>query len=150
MRAPRPKPLTIGWREYVALPEWGIDRIKVKVDTGALTSTLHAMGMEHFEREGRAWIRFDLHPLQRRRLPSSRVEAPILEFREVRSSNGRVERRAVVVTQLALMGQTWSAPITLTRRDRMGFRMLLGRQALRHRFVVDPGRSFLGQRRADP
>jgi hypothetical protein len=133
----------IGWREWVRLPELSDIVTKVKVDTGARSSALHAFDLKRFERNGEEWARFDLHPLQRRVRPSLTVEACIVDERSVTSSSGRSERRPVIVTPITLGSATWPIEITLTRRDEMGFRMLLGRQAIRNRYVVDPGRSFL-------
>lgn len=134
----------VGWREWVALPEWGVPAIKAKVDTGARTSALHAFDIETFERDGLAMARFAIHPWQDSSADVVVVEAPLLERRQVRSSSGTAKVRPVVLTSIALAGRTERVEVTLTRRDEMGFRMLVGRQALRRRFVVDPGRSYLG------
>lgn len=134
---------SIGWREWLALPELGIERIKVKVDTGARTSALHASGIEHFDKDGVPWVRFKVHPLQRDVRTTVCAEAPLLDEREVRSSSGKATRRPVIATRMVLGGVVWTAELTLVRRDVMGFRMLLGRQAVRRRFLVDPGRSYL-------
>lgn len=133
----------VGWREWVALPELGIDRIKAKVDTGARTSSLHAFGLERFERDGRPMVRFEAHPLQRDSSVTVPVEVELVDRRKVRSSTGTQTLRPVIETDLGLMGERWPIEITLIRRDLMGFRLLLGRQALRKRVLVDPGRSFL-------
>ena len=134
----------IGWREWVGLPDLGIPWIKAKVDTGARSSSLHVLGIAEFERDGVPWLRFEAHPVQRKRTQSVVAEAMLLEFRSVRSSSGTAERRPVIVTNIALMGRTWPVELTLAARDQMGFRMLLGRQALRGRFLVDAGRSYRG------
>ena len=136
----------IGWREWVGLPDLGIAQIKAKVDTGARSSSLHARGMETFERDGATWVRFAVHPVQRRSDPVIWAEVPVLEFRSVRSSSGVAAQRPVILTRVDLMGQQWTCELTLARRDHMGFRMLLGREAFRGRFLVDAGRSFLGGR----
>lgn len=133
----------VGWREWVALPELGIDRIKAKVDTGARTSSLHAFGLERFERDGRPMVRFEAHPLQRDASVTVPVEVELVDRRKVRSSTGTQTLRPVIETDLRLMEERWPIEITLIRRDLMGFRLLLGRQALRRRVLVDPGRSFL-------
>ena len=145
----KPPLAVIGWREWVALPELGIDLVKPKIDTGARSSSLHAMHMKMFERERQQWVRFDVHPIQRKRLPEIACEAPVLEFRDVKSSTGHVTRRIVIRTSVALNGQQWSIDLTLASRDQMGFRMLLGREAVRGRFLVDPGRSYLLSQRPD-
>ncbi|MEZ4268537.1 MAG: ATP-dependent zinc protease [Myxococcota bacterium] len=136
----------IGWREWVGLPDLGIPRVKAKVDTGARSSSLHAFHMHAFERDGAEWIRFEVHPLQRKITDTVVVEAPILEYRSVRSSSGVAQRRPVIVTRVELLGVTWPVELTLARRDQMGFRMLLGRQAFRGRFLVDAGKSYRGRK----
>lgn len=133
----------IGWREWVALPTLGVDAIKAKVDTGARSSSLHAFDMERYVEDGTDMIRFSLHPAQRRRFPMVHAVAPVLAHRLVRNPGGREEMRPVIVATVRLGDLLWPVELNLTRRDTMGFRMLLGRQALRRRFVVDPGRSFL-------
>jgi len=134
----------IGWREWVGLPDFGIESIKVKVDTGARSSSLHAFDLHHFERAGVPWVRFQVHPVQRKREPTVEFEAPVLEVRSVRSSSGKATRRPVIVTHITLLGLTWPVELTLAGRDNMGFRMLLGREAFRRRFLVDAGRSYCG------
>ncbi len=142
--ARRSERTTVGWREWVALPEWGVPAIKAKIDTGARTSALHAFDIETFERHGVALARFAIHPWQDSSSDVVVVEAPLLERRQVRSSSGTAKVRPVVLTEVALAGRTERVEVTLTRRDEMGFRMLIGRQALRRRFLVDPGRSYMG------
>jgi hypothetical protein len=133
----------IGWREWLALPSFGVERIKVKVDTGARSSSLHAFDMEIFDRDGDEWISFSIHPNQRDDRASLRVEAPLHDRRKVRPSTGKAKIRPVVFIPVTLGGAIWPIEITLVRRDMMGFRMLLGRQAVRGRYVIDPGRSYL-------
>ncbi len=141
---PPPERPVIGWREWVKFPELGVDRIKAKIDTGARTSSLHAFGLERFQRDGREMVRFEAHPLQRDTSVRIPVEAELVDRRSVRSSTGTETVRPVIETGVSLLGQRWPIELSLIRRDLMGFRMLLGRQAIRGRFVVDPGRSFLG------
>ena len=145
MQAPRkPTPrLLVGWREWIALPNLGIAAIKAKIDTGARSSSLHAFNMETFDRAGATWVRFDVHPLQRNTTATVQAEARVLEFRHIRSSSGHQTLRPVIRADLALDGRRWAVELTLAARDEMGFRMLLGREALRRRFVVDPSRSYL-------
>jgi hypothetical protein len=133
----------IGWREWLALPELGISEIKAKIDTGARSSALHAFHVERFRRRGKAMVRFGVHPLQRDASREVLAEAELIDERRVRSSAGEVQLRPVVVTSVKLHERVWRIELTLTNRDEMGFRMLLGRQALRGRFVIDPGGSFL-------
>jgi len=138
------KPLPwIGWREWMGFPALGIERIKAKVDTGARTSALHAFDVEPFTRDGADWVRFVVHPLQRDPETAIEVEAPLVEERWVRSSTGKATLRPVIRTTVALGEVCWPIEITLVRRDLMGFRMLLGRQAVKNRFLVHPGRSYL-------
>ncbi len=134
----------MGWREWVALPEWGVPWMKAKIDTGARTSAIHAFDLEQFEREGERWVRFQVHPWQRSAADGILVETPLVGSKEVRSSSGSASKRPVVRTTIRLAGVTTDIDVTLTRRDEMGFRMLVGRRALRGRFVVDPARSYAG------
>ncbi len=138
----------IGWREWVGLPELGVEWIKVKVDTGARTSSLHAFDVVEVDRGDVVHVRFTIHPEQRSRNPTLSAELPLVARRRVRDSGGRTELRPVVRTSITLQGHEWPIEITLTRRDTMGFRMLLGRQAIRHRFLVDAGTSFRAGKRA--
>ena len=138
---------TLGWREWASLPELGIDRIKAKLDTGARTSALHAFDLERFDRGGTEMVRFEIHPEQRTADGAVTVERPVFDERWVRNSGGERELRPVIHTVVAIGDRTWPIELTLTRRDEMGFRMLLGRQALRKRALVDPGRSFRAGRR---
>jgi hypothetical protein len=139
-------PGNIGWREWVALPELGVEWIKAKVDTGARTSALHAFAVEPFERRGVLWVRFEVHPVQRDSHTSIACEAEVIDRRLVRSSSGHTQERFVIQTLVELCGEIWPIELTLSRRDAMGFRMLLGRHALRRRFVVDPGRSYVARK----
>lgn len=133
----------IGWREWVILPDLDIPAIKAKIDTGARTSSLHAFALEPFRRQGRDYVRFEVHPLQRSAKGSVPVTAEVVEWRNVRSSSGAVEYRPTIRTHVLVEQRRWEIELTLTNRDEMGFRMLLGRQAVRDRFLIDPGKSFL-------
>jgi len=131
----------------VALPDLGVEGVKAKVDTGARTSVLHAFDARtHADDAGGEWVTFEVWPGQRSGKDRRAVTWPVHGYREVRSSNGAVQRRPVIRTRVRLLGATWPIEVTLANRDQMGFRMLLGRAALRRRFVVDPGRSYLGGR----
>jgi hypothetical protein len=137
----------IGWREWVGLPDFGIERIKAKIDTGALTSALHAARIRRFAVDGVEKIRFDVHPLQRTAHPNIRCEATLVDERAVRSSDGASELRPVIEMQLQIGDAAWPIEVTLTNRELMGFRLLLGRRAVRGRFLVNPGRSWLLSKR---
>lgn len=143
----------IGWREWVHLPDLlDVGWVKAKVDTGARTSAIHAWDVTEVERDGHTWVRFSLHPRQHDDTHVVETEARLLEEREVRSSNGEVELRPVVETTLALGGLRYPIELTLTKRDQMGFRMLLGRSGMAEHLLVDPGESYLlgGNRRRPP
>jgi hypothetical protein len=136
----------IGWREWVSLPELGVAAIKAKVDSGAKTSALHATKIRYIEgADGRTWVSF---VLTARLSPHSsvRVRAPLVEQRMVKSSLGHATLRPVIRTSIRLGDEIWPAEITLINRDPMGFRMLLGRQALKGRFLIHPSRSFIQSR----
>lgn len=139
---PSPRPM-IGWREWVSLPDLGIDLIKAKVDTGARSSCLHAFDMKIVEEEGQRWVHFVVLPVQGKSQPSIHVQAPLMEYRVVRSSSGHSESRPVIKTTVCVGERSWSIELSLTNRDAMGFRMLLGRSAIARRFVVDPNRSYV-------
>lgn len=139
---PNDRPL-IGWREWVALPDFGIQAIKAKVDTGARTSAIHAKHIKRFQDQGLPMARFTIHPIQRSTEHPIDVTAEVVDERKVRSSSGHAKRRPVVVTTLELAGYHWPIELTLTNRNMMGFRLLLGRQALKQRFLIHPGRSFV-------
>lgn len=148
LRRPRkkaPPDLVLGWREWVTLPGLGVDvPVKAKVDTGAATSALHAHRLRIEERDGIEWACFEVHPRQRSSRGAVLAEVPVKSWRNVRSSNGKRERRPVIKTRIGAAGRVWAVEFTLARRDQMGFRMLLGRQAIRGRAVVDVSRSYLG------
>ena len=133
----------IGWREWVSLPDLGVVEVKAKIDTGARSSALHAFDIEPFERDGQKMVRFKVHPYQRDSHHVITTEAILLDERHVRNSGGHAELRPVICTLLNVDGELWPIELTLTHRDVMGFRMLLGRQAIRERFLVDAGRSYV-------
>src|SRR5690606_16658674 len=127
-----------------SLPDAGVDWIKAKIDTGARTSSLHAFDVVEFDREGEAWVRFRVNPWQHTDAEATIVECPIHDRREVRSSSGHSQERLVVLLAIRLVDRLIVSEVTLSNRDEMGFRMLIGREALRRGFIVDPARSFFG------
>lgn len=132
----------IGWREWVELPALLDLPIKAKIDSGARTSSIHCFGTRRFSEGGAPWVEFLLHPVQRQARPAMTCIAPVSDERWVRSSNGDAEKRLVVRTAARLGETEWPIELTLADRDLMGFRMLLGREAIRRRFLIDPARSF--------
>ena len=142
MKRPKQR-ICVGWREWAALPDLAIDALKVKVDTGALSSALHAIHVRPFREDGRLRVRFEVHPMQRRTDITVTCVADVVDERVVTSSTGHRENRLVIRTPIRVGGQTWAIDITLTNRDSMGFRMLLGRRAMRNHIVVDPAGSYL-------
>jgi hypothetical protein len=136
------KPI-IGWREWVVLPDLKIARVKAKVDTGARSSSLHAFDVELVKRRKQTLVLFKVHPTQNDSSRTVSCSAELLDERWVKSSNGKRELRPTVRTRVGFGEEAWPIDLTLTSRDMMGFRMLLGREAVRKRFLVDAGRSFL-------
>jgi hypothetical protein len=132
----------IGWREWVHLPDLLPVPIKAKIDSGARTSSLHSFGTRRFSDRGAPHVEFVLHPYQRKAVPEFPCACPIIDERWIRSSNGEAEKRLVIETVARLGEISWPIELTLADRDVMGFRMLLGRAAIRRRFLIDPGRSF--------
>ena len=141
-RASPDGPRVVGWREWVSLPALGVGAIKAKLDTGARTSALHAWGIEPHEIEGRPWVRFRTHPIQHDDMTVVLCAAPLTTRRLVMNSGGTRERRYVIATSLRLGDETWQIELTLTNRDEMGFRMLIGREAMHGRLIVDPRTSY--------
>ncbi|MFE4107741.1 ATP-dependent zinc protease family protein [Almyronema epifaneia] len=133
----------LGWREWLELPDLGIVKVKAKIDTGARSSALHALAIECFNRAGRNMVRFKVFGNYQMLDQPLSIEAELLDQRHVRSSSGQAELRPIIQTHVAIPGQCWPIELTLTDRTQMGFPMLLGRQAMRGRFTVDPGQSFL-------
>lgn len=143
-----PLPL-IGWREWLSLPDLGIDRIKAKIDTGARSSALYAFDIEIVKENHRDMVRFKVHPFQHNDNDTVEAKAELLENRQVKNSGGKAELRPVIITHVNLHGEEWPVELTLTHRRGMQFRMLLGREAIRNRFLVNPGHSYLQSDRSD-
>lgn len=133
----------IGWREWVALPDLGIARIKAKIDTGARTSALHTFGLEPFHERGAPMVRFGVHPRQGHLEPAVECIAEVIDQRWVTDSGGHKEKRLVIASTAQLGIHRWSIELTLTNRDNMRFRMLLGRTAMSERFMVDAAASYV-------
>ena len=125
----------IGWREWISLPDLGIARIKAKIDTGARSSCLHTYEMETYQVDGRPFVRFKVHPIQRHDEFSVTCEAPVHDIRKVRSSSGEATDRIVIQSLVRWMGESWLVDMTLNNRSEMGFRMLIGREAIRNRLL---------------
>lgn len=145
--------IIVGWREWVKLPELCDIPIKAKIDTGARSSAIHAWKISPFEKDGQAWVEFELHPKQDDNNTRQLARARVIDSRKVRSSTGHTQTRYVIETTLELAGHRWPIELTLTNRDEMGFRMLVGRTALRPHALVNPNTSFLcssGSRRTSP
>ena len=132
----------LGWREWAALPELGIDYIKVKVDTGARNSALHAYNLIPISKNGKDWVHFDIHPDQKDEATIKSCVVRLIDRRWVTNSGGTRERRFVIETPIRIGDSEWPIIITLTNRDEMGFRMLIGRSAIKGKYMVDPARSF--------
>lgn len=135
--------LKLGWREWVGMPELGIDQLKAKLDTGARTSALHATGIRPFSENGSQRIEFNVHPRRSKNDIVTRCTADVVDQRMVKNSGGQQERRWVIRTPITIGSHTWPIEITLTARDNMRFEMLLGRTAIKGRATVNPARSYL-------
>jgi len=145
-----PEKTILGWREWLGFPELGIPQIKAKVDTGARTSCVHAFFVEPFDRHGEKWVRFGIHPRQRDTVEEVICEAKVKDQRSVRDSGGHEELRYVIETLVTLGDKRHHIEVTLTDRDTMKFRVLLGRTAIRGHYLVDSGRSYVQGRRKRP
>lgn len=130
--------IIVGSEEWCAFPELAIPAIKARVDSGAKTSSIHAFNIHSFRRDGLLWVSFEVHPIQKNRKTVVRCESPVVDKRVIKSSNGTPETRYVIKANLRLGGYNWEVELTLSNRDTMGYRMLLGREAMQHRILVDP------------
>ncbi len=135
--------IIIGGEEWCSFPGLNIPAIKARVDSGAKTSAIHAGNIQKFSRKGEKWVSFEVHPIQDTRRITIRCEAKVIDHRNVKSSNGITEKRYVVQTTMNIGSHQWNIELTLANRDSMGFRMLLGREAMENRVLVDPANSFL-------
>ena len=135
--------MTLGWREWVSLPDLGLPQIKAKVDTGARTSAIHAFALKTYDEGGLERVEFRMHPNQRDTDTVVVCDAAVVDKRVVTDSGGHKEERLVIETTLRIGDHEWSIEATLTARDDMLFRMLIGRTAMKGRFVVNPGRSYV-------
>lgn len=129
--------LLLGWKEYCALPRLHIPLVVAKIDTGADTSCLHAFNIEPFLKEGKKYVRFETHPKRLNDDFSKTCEAPVIDYRMIRSSNGDHEYRYVIETELIIGGSAFIIDISLTNRAELNFRMLLGRQFLKTHSLID-------------
>lgn len=125
------------------LPELCDARIKAKIDTGAKTSAVHAFRIEEIEKDGLPHVKFYLHPQQKRKKPEVSCVAPVLDKRTIRSSNGETQERYIIETVLVMGERQWKIALSLTNRDEMGFRLLIGRDALRRKVIIHPGKSYM-------
>ncbi|MEJ2681586.1 MAG: 30S ribosomal protein S6--L-glutamate ligase [Gammaproteobacteria bacterium] len=132
----------VGSEEWCELPDLNIPAVKARIDSGAKTSCVHASNIQTFKRDNTAWVRFDVHPLQSSRSTTTQCEARVLDRRIVKSSNGESEKRYVISTTLSLGGKQWDIELTLANRDSMGFRVLIGREAMNGRLLVDPEKQY--------
>lgn len=136
------KKMLIGWREWISLPDLGIPAIKAKVDTGARTSSLHTFNLKTYEKQGKLWVRFGIHPLQHNKEIAMYCDAEVQDQRLIRNTGGKQEKRYIIRSRLQLGDEEWPIEISLSKRDNMLFRMLLGRTALRKRVKIDPDKSY--------
>lgn len=133
----------LGWREWLALPELQLPPIKAKIDTGARTSALHAFFVDPYKKGKQPWVRFGIHPHQHDSEQAIECDAAVKDRRIVSDSGGHKQRRYVIETLMIIGGSRFKAELTLTNRDSMKFRMLLGRTAMNNRFLVNPAESYL-------
>lgn len=132
------KKIIIGSLEKCDLPQLGIEGLHVRVDTGAKTSSLHVDNIEEFKKDDELWIAFDMHPDVYDIEEVVRKDAKVVDIKRVKSSTATRQRRYVIVTKIKMANKTWKIRLTLTNRSTMTYMMLLGREAMKGRFIVDP------------
>ncbi len=142
--------LRIGWREWIRLPSLVEGDLRAKIDTGARTSALHARNLRITDVDGHIRARFDLRPDRPRPTPRRTIVIDVIDMRQIKSSNGLVELRPVIRTQIMLGGRVWPIQITLTNRRDMSYAMLIGREALGGRVTIEPGKSYLTEGSESP
>jgi hypothetical protein len=130
--------VVIGWREWIRFPDFSGVRVRAKIDTGARTSALHAANIKVFEQDGRPMVSFDMFPRARSTETIVPCMAPLIARRRIRNSGGQETFRYIIETNIEIGGDVWPIEISLTQRDRLQLRMLLGRTALGGRYLVDP------------
>ncbi|MFT6864477.1 MAG: hypothetical protein ACJAVK_003043 [Akkermansiaceae bacterium] len=135
--------ILVGWREWLALPDLPIPSIKAKIDSGARTSCLHTAEYEIFQKDDQDWVRFTVHPIKRHDEVESHAEAPVVDYRVVRDSGGHEERRPFIKTTLQVGKEKWEIELSLSNRENMKFRMLLGRTGMSDRILIDCAKSYL-------
>lgn len=148
MKKSKLKPL-VGWREELSIPALGVKKIRAKVDTGARTSALHVTDLKLKKRGKTLFAYFKIHPKQKSKFPIIETKSKVIEFRRVTSSNGISSERPVIMVEIVLGQVKTPIELTLVNRDMMGFRMLLGRTAIKGKYYVDPGKSFLQSKKKD-
>ncbi|CAA0079022.1 Uncharacterised protein [Zhongshania aliphaticivorans] len=141
---------TLGWREWVSLPELGISDVKAKIDTGARSSSLHAIDINPIDENGEKWVEFKVNPVQHQTSTLKPCRARVKDYRQVTDSGGHRSMRYVIETTLCIGEQQFTAEVTLADRSQMMFRMLLGRTAMKNRFAVDPGKSYCVSQKPSP
>lgn len=135
--------MIVGWKEWIGLPELGLPAIKAKIDTGAATSSIHAYNIRYVIKGGIKYVKFDIHPIQKNNKISKSCLAKLVDRRHVKSSSGDKQRRPVIITKLKVGNYEWDIQLNLTNRDSMGMRMLIGREAIIGRGMVNPTHKFL-------
>ncbi|TCS42694.1 ATP-dependent zinc protease [Reinekea marinisedimentorum] len=137
--------IIVGAIEECGLPEFGIENLPVRIDTGAKTSSLHVDGIKQFRRDGSPWVSFNIHPNVHNVEETIACEAKVHDIRTIKSSNGSSDERFIVKTTLKLGEHSWTIQLSLTDRSEMTYLMLLGRQGMGRRILVDPSETFLVQ-----